>query len=81
MHIPKIYLIKRSLTPEQIQRIKETLLVTPLSAIVVADARDINTALELSDKAEVLNQPIAILADFDSVLTAINPDGSLCPLL
>lgn len=78
---PKVYLISRNLTDEQRDVVQAALSITPLSAIVVADARDVLKALELCSKAEVLKQPIAILADFENILTAVNEDGSLCPLL
>jgi hypothetical protein len=78
---PKVYLVKRGLTTEQTEKIQAALSITPLSAIVVTDPRDVNTAMELCDRAEVLHRPIAIFADFENLLTAINEDGSLCPVL
>lgn len=78
---PKIYLISRKATEEQVARIKDALGITPLAAVVAADPRDVLKASEFCSTAEVLHRPIAILADFDTPLTAVNEDGSLCPLL
>jgi hypothetical protein len=78
---PKIYLVSRDITPEQRDEVLRALSITPLAAVIVADPRDINQAIELCRTAEVLHQPIAILAGFENPLTAVNEDGSLCPLL
>jgi hypothetical protein len=77
MTSPKVYLIKRTLTDEQKDVVKAALSITPLSAVVVTDPRDTVSALEYCTEARVLARPIAILAEFDSPLTAVNEDGSL----
>jgi hypothetical protein len=76
--IPKIYLISRSLTPEQLERVRRALSITPLAAVVVADARDLGFAKQFSENTGLIHDPIAILADFDEPLTALNEDGSIC---
>ena len=81
MQTPKVYLISRKLTEEQRDQIKAALSITPLQAVIATDPRDTVTAFEFCDKVEVLHRPIAVYADFDSPLTAVNEDGSLCPLL
>lgn len=81
MQTPKVYLISRRLTDEQRDIIKSALGITPLHAIIIADPRDSRLAAEFCEAVSTLQQPIAILADFDSPLTALNEDGSLCPLL
>ena len=78
---PKVYLISRTLTDEQRERIQTALSITPLSAVVVADPRDVAMGMEFCQAATVLQRPIAILAEFDFPLTAVNEDGSLCTLL
>lgn len=78
---PSVYFISRNLTPEQIQSIREMLLCTPLAAVIVCDPRDAEVAANFSDVTSFLPRPIAIVADFPDPLTAVNPDGSLCPLL
>lgn len=78
---PKVYLISRKATEEQLNLVKDALSITPLAAVVATDPRDVMKAMEFCSKAEVLHRPIAIFADFDSPLTAINEDGTLCPLL
>ncbi len=72
--IPKIYLISRE---ADLDSLKASLHLTPLSAIVVADPRDLQKAMELCPTAEVLSRPIGIFADFEEPLTAVNDDGSL----
>lgn len=78
---PKIYLIKRNLSPEERDLVAAALRITPLDAIIPADLRDIDQAKEFSEAVANLQRPIAILADFETPLTAVNEDGSLCPLL
>jgi len=79
--IPKLYLIGRGLTEEQVERVRQALAVTPLDALVVSDPRDAELAKQYCETVTALSRPIAILADFDAPLTAVNEDGSLCPLL
>jgi hypothetical protein len=81
MQTPKVYLISRELTEEQREKVLAALSVTPLAGIIAADPRDIQKAVELCPNAETLQRPIGILADFAFPLTAVNEDGSLCPLL
>ena len=76
---PKLYLISRKLTAEQIEEIKRQLSLTPLAAVVTPDIRDSQIANEFGT-ATPLASPIAILADFEEPLTAVNEDGSLCPV-
>ena len=76
--IPKIYLIDRRLTPEQKELVQAALAIHPLDAIIYTDRRDEGMAAEYSEKKFELHRPIAILAEFDSPLTAVNEDGSLC---
>ena len=78
---PKLYLIGRGLTEEQVERVRQALAVTPLDALIVSDPRDADTAKQYCETITALSRPIAILADFDAPLTAVNEDGSLCPLL
>ncbi len=80
MSSPKLYLISRKLTTEQIDNIRAALSITPLAAVVTPDIRDSQIANEFGTATD-LQRPIAILADFDEPLTAVNSDGSLCPLL
>lgn len=78
---PKIYLISRDLTDDQRLQVQQALSITPLSAVIITDPRDAKLAAEFCQWISSLQQPIAILADFDDPLTAIQEDGSLCPLL
>ena len=78
---PKVYLISRNLTDEQLQRVQEALSITPLDAVVCPDIRDMQTAQQFAQCSAQLARPIAIFADFDVPLTAVQEDGSLCPLL
>ena len=78
---PKVYLISRKLTDEQRETVERALSITPLAAIIPADPRDIELAIKYCELVSTLQQPIAILADFDLPLTAINEDGSLCPVI
>lgn len=80
MNCPKLYLISRKLTAEQIEEIKRQLTITPLAAVVTPDIRDEKLAHEFCESASALASPIAILADFEEPLTAVNEDGSLCPV-
>jgi hypothetical protein len=78
---PTIYLISRTLTEEQINKVREALFITPLAAVVICDPRDADLAKNFSDTVTSLQQPIAVVADFDTPLTAVDENGSLCPLL
>jgi hypothetical protein len=81
MNTQKVFLIKRDLTDEQKEQVQAALSITPLAALVVTDPRDVLNALSFCQTAQVLNHPVGVLADFENILTAINEDGSLCPLL
>jgi hypothetical protein len=81
MQTPKVYLISRNLTDEQRDQVKAALSITPLDTVICPDLRDTEAAHEFAPNYSILARPIAILADFDSPLTAVNEDGSLCPLL
>jgi hypothetical protein len=81
MQIPTIYLISKRLTPEQIESVKAALLITPLSCVVICDPRDASFAHNFSDTVSNLKQPIALVADFESPLTAIDENGTLVSLL
>lgn len=81
MLIPKVYLISRNLTDEQKQAVQSALALTPLAAIITPDIRDLQIAKEYCETVSALEQPVAILADFDLPLTALNPDGTKCPVL
>ena len=80
MSTPKVYLISRKMTDEQRDKAKAALSLTPLQAVVAADPRDVQTAQEFCNVSQVLNRPIAVYADFDVPLTAVNEDGSLTVL-
>lgn len=80
MNVPTLYLISRKLSVEQIDDIRAALSITPLSAVVTPDIRDEKLAAEFGGEVTLLNHPIAILADFDEPLIAVNSDGSLCPV-
>jgi hypothetical protein len=80
MNTPKVYLISRTLTDEQKEQVQQALSITPLAAIIVADPRDLPLALSICDKAQVLHHPVAVLAEFEHPLTAVNEDGSLTTL-
>lgn len=77
---PKIYLISRNLTQEQVSKIREALSITPLQTIIVADARDVDGARPFCEAVTGLSEPIAIFADFENPLTALSLDGTLCPI-
>ena len=81
MSTPKVYLIKRGLKNEEMAAVLSALSIHPLDAVIYADVRDGAEAQEYAEKTFELHRPIAILADFDAPLTAINDDGSLCPVL
>ena len=81
MQTPKVYLISRKLTDEQREQAKAVLSITPLDCVICLDVRDLQTAQQFAAVSSQLARPIAILADFDSPLTAVNEDGSLCHLL
>lgn len=81
MQIPKVYLISRNLTAEQKSAAQAALALTPLAAIITPDIRDSQIAKEYCETVAPLDQPIAILADFEEPLTALNPDGTKCPVL
>jgi hypothetical protein len=80
MNQPTVYLISKRLTPDQVEAVKATLLITPLSCVVICDPRDAALAHNFSDTVSNLKQPIALVADFDEPLTALDETGSLCPL-
>lgn len=77
---PKIYLISRNLDPEQLARVQQALSITPLAAVVVTDIRDLALAKQFSENAGVIHDAIAILADFEEPLTALQEDGAVCPI-
>lgn len=77
MNQPPVYLISRNLTPEQIEAVKAALLITPLSAVVICDSRDAQLAHNFCDTVSNLQRPIAIVADFEEPLTAIDETGTL----
>lgn len=81
MNQPPVYLISKRLTPALIEEIKAALLITPLAAVVICDPRDAELAHNFSDTVSNLQQPIAVIADFDAPLTALDENGSLCHLL
>jgi hypothetical protein len=80
MNQPTVYLVSNKLTPEQIETVKAALLITPLSAVIICDIRDAAFAHNFCDTVSNLKQPIALVADFDEPLTALDETGSLCPL-
>ena len=81
MQTPMIYLVSKRLSPEQIEAVKSALLITPLSAAVICDSRDASLAHNFCDTVSNLQRPIALVADFEVPLTAIDENGNLCPLL
>jgi hypothetical protein len=80
MNQPTVYLISRRLTTEQLQDAQNKLAITPLAAVVICDPRDADFAKQFCDTVSNLRQPIAIVADFEEPLTAVDENGSLCPL-
>lgn len=74
---PTIYLISRSLTEDQSQAVADQLSLTPIDVCIVSSAADVNLAKRFSEMVTGLHRPIAIIADFEKPLTAINEDGSL----
>lgn len=77
MNQPTVYLISKR---ADIDQVKQALLITPLSAVVIADIRDAAFAKQLCDTVSNLQGPIAIVADFEEPLTAIDENGTLCPV-
>lgn len=80
MNQPPVYLISSKLSPEQIEQVKSLLLITPLAAVIICDPRDAVLAHNFCDIVSNLRQPIALVADFEVPLTAVDENGSLCPL-
>lgn len=80
MQTPKVYLIDRKISPEQLEHVQQALNLTPLVAIVVTDLRDMELAKQICPVVSDLNRPIAILADFSAPISAVQDDGKVCPL-
>lgn len=81
MQTPTIYLVSSRLTAEQADLIAQAFRITPLSAVIISDPRHAELAKLFSETVSTLKQPIALVADFETPLTAIDENGSLCPLL
>ena len=75
--LPKIFLISRTLTEEQIEQIKQALFVTPVDVVVVGAPQDTPVAKHFSEAVTGLDRPIAIVADFESPLSAVLEDGKV----
>jgi hypothetical protein len=75
--IPKFYLISTKLTPEQIESAVKALSITPIDMALIARAQDVETARHFSEKVTGLHRPIAIVADFECLLSAVLEDGKL----
>jgi hypothetical protein len=74
---PKIYLISSKASEEQVERIKSALSLTPVDVVVATAPQLGDFCRKFSEDVTGLNRPIAIVADFEAPLTAINDDGSL----
>lgn len=63
---PTVYLVRRGLTSEQIERLRSYLSITPVGAVLITDLGDIEYARQISEeKPTVLSRPIVIVGDFD----------------
>lgn len=66
MNPPTVYLIRRGLTEEKIQQLRDYLALTPLAAVIVTSLGDLDYARSLADEhAMAIARPIAIVGDFD----------------
>lgn len=74
---PKVYLISSKLSEEQILRIQNALSITPVDVVVATAPHLGDLARKFSEDVTGLNRPIAIVADFEVPLTALNEDGSV----
>lgn len=79
--LPRIYLIKRSAVRDE--AVQHALDITPVCAVLAPSSDALNDAEHMGDTHTLLNgAPIAIVADFEHPLSAINEDGSVtivCP--
>jgi hypothetical protein len=73
---PLVYLISRQLTQDQTQKVIDALSLTPVD-VVIAAPQDVERARNFCEQVTGLHKPIAIVADFDHPLTAVERDGSL----
>lgn len=73
---PLVYLINRSISPEQIQQVVAALDATPVDVIIAAPA-DVEKARSITPQVTGLHRPIAIMADFEHPLQAVQRDGSV----
>jgi hypothetical protein len=72
MNPPTVYLIRRGLTEEKIEKLRELLSLTPLAAVVVTTVYDAAYAALVSEApASILQRPIAIIGDFEADLTEL----------
>lgn len=76
MNPPPVYLVSSKLSLEQIEQVKRLLLITPLSAVIICNPRDAALAHNFCDIVSTLRQPIAIVADFETPLTALTENGT-----
>lgn len=75
LKLPRIYLIKRSAVQDE--AVQHALDINPVSAILAANAQDGEAAEVLGPVNLLHGAPIAIVAEFDHPLAAINEDGSV----
>jgi hypothetical protein len=82
MQPPTVYLIKRGLTEDKIEKLRAVLSLTPIEAIIVTARNDADYARHLDLTVEVVNlaRPIAIIGDFEDDCVALG-EGKPCPLL
>jgi hypothetical protein len=74
---PKVYLISSKVSEEQIQKIQDALSLTPVDVVISTAPQLGDFCRKFSEAVTGLNRPIAIVADFEAPLTALNEDGSV----
>lgn len=64
MNPPTVYLIRRGLTEDKIQKLRDALALTPLDAVIITSPYDAGYASEFANLVSPLHRPIAIIGDF-----------------
>lgn len=73
---PLVYLINRNISDENLQKVIAALEATPVDVIIAA-AADVEKARNITSQVTGLHKPIAIMADFEHPLQAVQRDGSV----
>lgn len=73
---PLCYLISNSLPATDLLKVINLLSSTPVDVIIAAP-QDVSQARQITEQVTGLHRPIAIMANFDTPLQAVERDGAV----